>query len=281
MAHFAQIDENGVVINVIAVDNKDITFNGIESEQKGIAFIESLGLGNNWVQTSYSHKIRHRFAGVGNIYDKSRDIFVEEEHPDNMVEVSWFGLKTPTSPSIMLDSAPRSANRWFNAVVTQAFPQSFQRWGYLHQHNPDTFKNAIGIFDVVATVVRNPLDSLASNLVAFNVTEYENIVAEIEVTTNILKEIVTNKSNVLVFKFEDVTANPVDVISSIGAKLGILPSPFDAVVIQELLKSEGTGFYSLPQDNQDELDAAKVLLSQPEFASYMKEATAIYVELVA
>ena len=280
MAHFAQIDQNNVVTQVLVVDNENIIVNGIESEQAGIDFLASLGLGSNWVQTSYNNKFRNRFAGIGDVYNKEHDVFVEQERPDADIDSPWFGLKTPTSPSIMLDSAPRSANRWLNAAVQQAFPQAFQRWGYLHQHNANTYENAIGKFDVVATTVRNPLDSLASNLIAFNVIEKADIVREIQATTNILKAILANKANITIFKFEDVTTDTTNVLSNIGVLLGATPQPFDEAALKEQLKSNDQGFYSIPKNNQSELDAAKAILNQPEFGIYMGEAFIAYEEIV-
>ena len=54
MAHFAQLDENNVVINVIVIHNNDILDeNGNESEEVGIKFLKSIfGEATRWVQTS-------------------------------------------------------------------------------------------------------------------------------------------------------------------------------------------------------------------------------------
>jgi hypothetical protein len=77
MAHFAQLDENNIVTQVIVVDNKDITdpFTGQEDEILGIAFCKKL-LGGKWVQTSYNNNIRKRYAGVGYSYNPGLDAFV-------------------------------------------------------------------------------------------------------------------------------------------------------------------------------------------------------------
>jgi len=75
MAHFAQIDENSVVNNVIVVNNIELLVNGIESEDKGKEFCQSL-FGGNWLQTSYNGKIRYNFAGVGFTYDPIDDAFI-------------------------------------------------------------------------------------------------------------------------------------------------------------------------------------------------------------
>jgi len=77
MAHFARIDENNVVTQVIVVDNKDTTdpHTGQEDEILGIAFCKKL-LGGNWVQTSYNGNFRKRYAGLGYSYNKELDAFV-------------------------------------------------------------------------------------------------------------------------------------------------------------------------------------------------------------
>jgi hypothetical protein len=77
MAHFAKLDENNVVTQVIVVDNKDITdpHTGQEDEILGIAFCKKL-LGGNWKQTSYNNSMRVRYAGVGYSYNAALDAFV-------------------------------------------------------------------------------------------------------------------------------------------------------------------------------------------------------------
>jgi hypothetical protein len=78
MAHFAQLDENSIVTQVIVVSNSELLDNGVESEAKGIAFCESL-LGGRWIQTSYSGRIRKRFAGIGFSYHSQADVFVSPQ----------------------------------------------------------------------------------------------------------------------------------------------------------------------------------------------------------
>jgi hypothetical protein len=75
MAHFAQLDENNVVLQVIVVHNNELMDNGQESEAKGIAFCQSL-FGGNWKQTSYNGTIRKNYAGIGCVYDAQRDAFI-------------------------------------------------------------------------------------------------------------------------------------------------------------------------------------------------------------
>lgn len=75
MAHFAQLNEQNIVTQVIVVANEELLENDAESEAKGIAFCQSL-LGGNWIQTSYSGKIRKNYAGIGYTYDNQRNAFI-------------------------------------------------------------------------------------------------------------------------------------------------------------------------------------------------------------
>ena len=76
MAHFACLDTNNVVTQVIVVSNADTsTAQGDEKESIGIAFCERL-LGGTWVKTSYNATIRKNYAGIGFTYDKDRDAFI-------------------------------------------------------------------------------------------------------------------------------------------------------------------------------------------------------------
>jgi hypothetical protein len=84
MAHFAKLDENNVVTQVIVVDNKDITdpHTGQEDEILGIAFCKKL-LGGNWKQTSYNNSMRVRYAGIGYSYNAALDAFVPPQPHDS------------------------------------------------------------------------------------------------------------------------------------------------------------------------------------------------------
>jgi hypothetical protein len=76
MAHFAELDENNVVLRVIVVHNNELLDeNGNESEQKGIDFCVA-HYGGTWIQTSYNGTIRKNYAGIGFIYDPIADVFI-------------------------------------------------------------------------------------------------------------------------------------------------------------------------------------------------------------
>jgi len=83
MAHFAQLDENNVVVQVIVISNNElltqkivttdegfINVSTVESEEKGMDFCKSLyGADTNWVQTSYNGSFRGKYAGIGDTYE--------------------------------------------------------------------------------------------------------------------------------------------------------------------------------------------------------------------
>ena len=76
MAHFAQIDENNIVIQVIVINNEILLdTNDNESEAKGIDFCESLYGHRDWVQTSYNGNMRYNYAGIGYTFDEDNDAF--------------------------------------------------------------------------------------------------------------------------------------------------------------------------------------------------------------
>ena len=78
MAHFAQLDSDNVVTQVIVVSNDDTSdSNGIETESIGVAFCQKLlGASTNWKQTSYNGNFRVRYAGIGYSYNESLNAFV-------------------------------------------------------------------------------------------------------------------------------------------------------------------------------------------------------------
>jgi len=78
MAHFAKLDQNNVVTDVIVVNNIDLlTADGLESEMIGLAFLIRWSGGySNWKQTSYNRRIRKNYAGIGYNYDATRDAFI-------------------------------------------------------------------------------------------------------------------------------------------------------------------------------------------------------------
>ena len=79
MAHFAEINEENIVTQVIVVHNNELLIEEEESEEKGVDFCESLFGHRNWVQTSYNGNIRYNYAGIGYTWDPDNNAFYEPQ----------------------------------------------------------------------------------------------------------------------------------------------------------------------------------------------------------
>jgi hypothetical protein len=118
MAHFAQIDENNIVTQVIVVSNEDTSdVNGNEVEEIGIAFCKKLlGADTNWKQTSYNNSMRVRYAGIGYTYNAELDAFIPPKPFESWVldeeTAMW---ESPVGPAPALteeEIEARSFYRW-------------------------------------------------------------------------------------------------------------------------------------------------------------------------
>jgi len=78
MAHFAQVDANYTVLEVVVIDNSSIdNLPFPESEPIGRAYCQDLyGADTLWYQTSYSASFRVHYAGIGYIYDPVLNAFI-------------------------------------------------------------------------------------------------------------------------------------------------------------------------------------------------------------
>jgi hypothetical protein len=84
MAHFAQLNDQNVVVQVLVVSNDDIR--GLpfpESEPVGIAFLNGLFPDQTltWKQTSYNGNFRRKYAGIGDTFNSEHDGFVSPMPP--------------------------------------------------------------------------------------------------------------------------------------------------------------------------------------------------------
>jgi len=96
MAHFAEINENNIVVRILTVPN--------EQEHRGQEYLaEDLGLGGRWIQTSYNSNIRNVYAGVGYIYNEEKDIFLSPKpYPSWIINESGYWeapIPRPTNSS--------------------------------------------------------------------------------------------------------------------------------------------------------------------------------------
>lgn len=83
MAHFAQLDANNIVREIVVVNNNVITDeNNVEQESLGVAFCKQLyGADTNWKQTSYNENFRVRYAKIGGYYHEESNAFLDNPQP--------------------------------------------------------------------------------------------------------------------------------------------------------------------------------------------------------
>ena len=139
MAHFAKLDANGIVEQVIVVSNEDAAdSSGAETEEIGVAFCQKLvGAGTNWKQTSYNDNMRGNYAGIGMTYMTnvatlgvgSTDIFIQQQPYASWTvgvgTAQWF---PPDNPGI----APTLTSDEFSAGKVYVWNESN------YQSNPAT-----------------------------------------------------------------------------------------------------------------------------------------------
>ena len=118
MAHYAQLDENNVVTQVIVVSNDDIKdVNGNEVEEIGVAFCKKLlGADTNWKQTSYNNNFRVRYAGIGYSFSEELNAFIPPRPFDSwelQEETADWQSPLGAAPALTEEEiAARSFYRW-------------------------------------------------------------------------------------------------------------------------------------------------------------------------
>ena len=95
MAYFAKILD-GIVTNVVAVHNNELLVDGVEVEAKGTEFCTNL-FGGQWVQTSFNHRIRKQFAGIGYAYNSTADVFIAPQPFESWTLDSNHDWQAPTA----------------------------------------------------------------------------------------------------------------------------------------------------------------------------------------
>ena len=110
MSYFSELDQNNIVVQVVAISDADLLDeNNNESETKGIARCKELfGSDTIWMQTSFNTTgnvhangktpFRKNFAGIGYTYNQSLDGFMAPKPQDNLVLNETTGLWVDPNP---------------------------------------------------------------------------------------------------------------------------------------------------------------------------------------
>jgi hypothetical protein len=123
MAHFAQLDAQNLVMQVIVVNNDTIeNLPFPESEPVGIAFCQSLfGADTNWAQTSYNANFRYNYAGTGCFFDASVEpngaFIPPKPYPSWLLNTTTFQWQAPVP-------FPDDGNAYYWDESTQSWVQT-------------------------------------------------------------------------------------------------------------------------------------------------------------
>jgi hypothetical protein len=170
--------------------------------------------------------------------------------------------------SVMFDAPARSGNHLAVATLSDSFPSIKFYWGYPRQHSPKSFFLPKEKAKHILTVLRNPLDSITSLLIVFNIQTNEAILSNIDDNKKMLQSMLDNINNIHIASFEDLTNNTAKYISDVSKILETTPVDLDYNDIKNKLQDYYlNGFYVSPIDNQIQKDNARELL----VSNYKKE----------
>jgi hypothetical protein len=88
MAHYAYLDDNNIVVDVIVGKDENETINGLDTET-----YYALGTPYTVKRTSYSSSIRYNFAGLGFTFDADADAFIAPDpkcHPERVLNTDCY-----------------------------------------------------------------------------------------------------------------------------------------------------------------------------------------------
>lgn len=119
MAHFAEIDSDNKVLRVVVVDNQDVDNNGGDQSTGAENFVATLipfsSNGVRWVQTSYNHNFRGRYAGADNTYNAEYDRFIPGQPFSSWtLNTSNFTWEAPTPMPVTYNNYEEPFNDIYN-----------------------------------------------------------------------------------------------------------------------------------------------------------------------
>ena len=83
MAHFAELDENNIVLRVLVFDDADVNANGGDQSQTAASLCETIvpfsETGVKWVQTSFNNNFRKQYASRGFTYNPTQNVFIKPQ----------------------------------------------------------------------------------------------------------------------------------------------------------------------------------------------------------
>jgi|TARA_E500000318_G_scaffold80925_1_gene76107 hypothetical protein len=130
MAHFAKLDENNIVTDVITFSNQEVIDNGGDLSVEAENFVSARHPGT-WKQTSYNHTFRKKYAGIGDTYDPVKDKFItaqpyaswsldaddEWQAPISRPNTKFFDDST----NVYMEKWKESTQEWIGILSTRYF----------------------------------------------------------------------------------------------------------------------------------------------------------------
>jgi hypothetical protein len=123
MANFAFINSQNIVIGINSINNSDITINNSENEQLGIDFLTNeiniTTIYPNCVlirQTSYNSNFRNKYAGLGDTWDETNNVFISPKPFDDWVLNNNFKWEAPINYPNDGDSYVWVNNEWVKSI---------------------------------------------------------------------------------------------------------------------------------------------------------------------
>jgi hypothetical protein len=111
MSHWAEIDENKIVVRVLVGDNND------SNNDEGYQWLID-NLGGTWIKTSYHAKIRGKFAGIGDFYNEEEDIFIAPQpYPSWIRKGSLWDPPTPIPTDEKIYDWDESTTSWIEVSL--------------------------------------------------------------------------------------------------------------------------------------------------------------------
>jgi len=123
MANFAFINSQNIVIGINSINNSDITINNSENEQLGIDFLTNeiniTTIYPNCVlirQTSYNSNFRNKYAGLGDTWDETNNVFISPKPFEDWVLNNNFKWEAPINYPNDGDSYVWENNEWVKSI---------------------------------------------------------------------------------------------------------------------------------------------------------------------
>jgi hypothetical protein len=155
-------------------------------------------------------KVLQVMSSPNNSYETIAELFAETRDK---------GGNSVASPDFIVESFPRSANTFLVTALNMSWPNMAVQ---SHSHNSKHLTAANGLFPVVS-IIRNPVDAIASCSVHLSVKEPEkakNLTGLIDLYGDLVY-CAQNNPNVFVIPFEKVTSDIVGTLDLIENRYGL------------------------------------------------------------